>query len=56
MTTIKELKTGDSFKTKTGEKIYTVIDIVYSKELDKKIYLLKGGFFVHRPDYEVVKL
>jgi hypothetical protein len=55
-TAIKNLKTGDSFKTKTGERIYTVTDIAYSKELDKNIFLLKGGWFVHNPDKEVIKI
>jgi hypothetical protein len=54
MTTIEALKTGDSFKTKTGERIYTIADIVYSKELDKNVWLLKGGWYVANPDEEVV--
>jgi hypothetical protein len=55
VTAIEELKTGDSFKTKTGGRIYTVADIVYSKELDKNVWLLKGGRYVSNPDKEVIK-
>jgi hypothetical protein len=56
MRTIEELKVGDSFKTKSGERSYTIIDIVYSKELDKNIWLLKGGWYVSNPDKQVIKI
>jgi hypothetical protein len=42
MTTIKDLKNGDLFKTKTGKRTYTVIDTAYSNELNKTIWLLSG--------------
>jgi hypothetical protein len=54
--TIEDLKVGDSFRTKTGKRSYTIIDIVYSTELDKNIWLLKGGWYVSNPDKVVVKL
>jgi hypothetical protein len=55
MTAIKDLKKGDPFKTKTGKRTYTVIDTVYSSELNRNIRLLKGGRYVSRQDKEAVK-
>jgi hypothetical protein len=56
MTAIKDLEKGDPFKTKTGKRTYTVIDTVYSSELNRNIRLLKGGWYVSRQDKEVVKV
>jgi hypothetical protein len=53
---IEELSVGDSFRTKRGERVYTIVDIVYSGELDKNVWLLKGGWYVSNPDKEVVEL
>jgi hypothetical protein len=56
MTTIKDLKIGDSFRTKTGKNTCTIVDILFSKELGyKNIYLLKGGWYVSNPDKEVIR-
>jgi hypothetical protein len=52
---IKELKTDDSFRTKLGERIYTIVDVVYSEKLGNSVWLLKGGGYVDDPDREVVK-
>ena len=54
MKTIEDLKAGDVFRTKTGKRVYTIIDIVYSKELDKNVWLLKGGWYVSNPDKAVI--
>ena len=51
---IEELEIGSSFRTKTGRRVYTIVDIVYSRELDCNVFLLKGGWYVSNPDKEVV--
>jgi hypothetical protein len=53
--TIENLKPGDSFKTKTGKRVYTIADIVYSRELDANVWLLKGGWYIVNPSKEVIK-
>jgi hypothetical protein len=52
---IENLKPGDTFKTKTGKRVYTIADIVYSRELDANVWLLKGGWYVVNPSKEVIK-
>jgi hypothetical protein len=55
MTRIEDLGVGDSFKTESGKRIYTIIDIMFSKELDKNVWLLNGGFYVSNPDKVVIR-
>ena len=55
-TKIEDLKTGDSFSTVSGKRNYTIVDVVFSKELNRNVWLLKGGWYVTNPNKEVVKL
>jgi hypothetical protein len=54
MKQIRELKIGDSFRTKSGKNTYTIIDIVYSETFGRYYYLLKGGWYVSNPYKEVI--
>jgi hypothetical protein len=53
---IGKLGKGDSFRTKTGKKVYTIVDIVYSSKFDGYVRLLKGGWYVVNLSKEVVKV
>lgn len=54
MATIKELKAGDSFKTKTGKGVYTIKDVVSSSDERENYWILFGGWYISNPNKEII--